>query len=321
MFCIKCGNQIKEGNRFCEKCGAPVKNDVPKKEEITAFEQAPENSGYNPQPAAPAENTGYTPQPEVPAENAGYAYQQPASNMNMGYNPQAQQMNGGNPMPPNYGYAPVRPKKNLELGKKVNEALGEIKSVGKNTYLKVVSVMLAVLTVAVMLMGWTKLSANDLPVDIDADTTFNVFQFTNANGMIKDAINIALDEADEDDVPKEVKKIQTKSTTVSIVMIFGIIAVAASLILLGAYVFLSLINSKHALEVGMLSSIATVATVIIFIIAFSIFHSMLNTGEKELDAIIENYVSFRLTIPVFLTLFAAGGNFTLMLLKRKEIQA
>lgn len=294
MFCIKCGNQIKEGNRFCEKCGAPVKNDVPKKEESTAFEQAPENSGYNPQPA---------------------------SNMNMGYNPQAQQMNGGNPMPPNYGYAPVRPKKNLELGKKVNEALGEIKSVGKNTYLKVVSVMLAVLTVAVMLMGWTKLSANDLPVDIDADTTFNVFQFTNANGMIKDAINIALDEADEDDVPKEVKKIQTKSTTVSIVMIFGIIAVAASLILLGAYVFLSLINSKHALEVGMLSSIATVATVIIFIIAFSIFHSMLNTGEKELDAIIENYVSFRLTIPVFLTLFAAGGNFTLMLLKRKEIQA
>lgn len=302
MFCIKCGNQIKEGNKFCEKCGTPVKNVSNNTERAVSFEQPAES--YNPQPTAPVENTGY-------------AYQQP----DMGYNPQVQPMNGGNQMPPNYGYAPVRQKKNLDIGKKAKEALDEIKGVGKNTYLKVISVMLAVLTVAVMFMGWTKFSIDDIPVDVDVDTTFNVFQFTNANGMIKDAINAVEDMADEDDLPKEVSKIKTKSTITSVVMIFGIIAVIVSLLLLGAYVFLSLINSKHALEVGMLSSIAAAATVIIFIIAFIIFHSMLNTGNNQVDEIIKNGVSFRLTVPVFLTLFAAGGNFTLMLLKRKEIQA
>lgn len=30
MFCVKCGTKLEEGDRFCAKCGAPVKEPVPR---------------------------------------------------------------------------------------------------------------------------------------------------------------------------------------------------------------------------------------------------------------------------------------------------
>ena len=99
------------------------------------------------------------------------------------------------------------------------------------------------------------------------------------------------------------------------------IAVCASLLLLGAYIFLSLINSKNATFVGMISSLTTVAAVFLFILAFCVFHSLVSIGPKQVVMLIDEFVTFRLTVPVFLTLFAAAGNFVLMLFKRSEIQA
>ena len=74
--------------------------------------------------------------------------------------------------------------------------------------------LLVFVTVAAMMMGWAKVSMGDevedqIPIDVDVSTTFNVFQFKHINGIIKDAISEALDEVDDDDdLPKEVKEIK-----------------------------------------------------------------------------------------------------------------
>ena len=34
MFCIKCGQKFSEGSRFCEKCGAPIGEEFPKREAV-----------------------------------------------------------------------------------------------------------------------------------------------------------------------------------------------------------------------------------------------------------------------------------------------
>ena len=227
---------------------------------------------------------------------------------------------------PGYGYAPVPPKKTSGIAEMVTSVIGEVKGYSKQAYMKVISVMLAVLTIATMLMGWTKITNDeDIPmVDLDVGTTFNVFQFTRINAMLEDAIDEAEDMAGafgEDGMPKEVKKANTKVTITQIIMIFGMIAIYASLLLLAAYIFLSLINSKSATFVGMISSLTTVAAVLFFIIAFCVFHSLLSIGPKQMDVMIDKFVTFRLTVPVFLTLFAAAGNFVLMMFKRSDIQA
>lgn len=43
MFCEKCGNQITDGEKFCQKCGAPVPGQAPAPEQVQqAAQQAPE---------------------------------------------------------------------------------------------------------------------------------------------------------------------------------------------------------------------------------------------------------------------------------------
>ena len=45
MFCEKCGNQITDGEKFCQKCGAPVPGQAPAPEQVQqAAQQAPEQA-------------------------------------------------------------------------------------------------------------------------------------------------------------------------------------------------------------------------------------------------------------------------------------
>lgn len=309
MFCSKCGMENKEGSKFCEACGAQLE-EVAAKPEAQAY--TPEYEAEPQQPQAPI----YTPeyeaaheQPQAPIYTQGYgaAHEQPQAPM----------------YAPGYGQPP-KPNIISDIKESATSIVAEVKGVTKQTYMKVISVMLAVLTIATMLMGWTKIASDDIPVDIDVSTTFNVFQFTNVNGMIGDALELAEDMSGMsgvDEMSKEFDKIDTRSTITSIIMVFAMIAIGISLILLFAYIFLSLINSKNAIFVGRLSCVATVLSVILFIIAFMVFHSILSVGNNQMDKMVDKFVTLRLTVPVFLTLFAAVGNFVLMLLKKDEIKA
>lgn len=63
MFCEKCGNQLPEGSKFCDKCGTPIAAPI----------QQPEQQPVQPQPAAPVEE-------EAPTESLyQYNFKQEAS--------------------------------------------------------------------------------------------------------------------------------------------------------------------------------------------------------------------------------------------------
>ena len=65
MFCEKCGNQIADGEKFCQQCGAPVPGQAPAPEQVQqAAQQAPEQAQqYAP---APEQAQQYAPAPKAP---------------------------------------------------------------------------------------------------------------------------------------------------------------------------------------------------------------------------------------------------------------
>ena len=60
MFCTKCGQEVPEGNRFCEHCGAPMtsEEEVPVIVEAPAAEEVPVAPEVTEAPAAPVEDPG-----------------------------------------------------------------------------------------------------------------------------------------------------------------------------------------------------------------------------------------------------------------------
>ncbi len=62
MFCNQCGNQLKEGAKFCHQCGAPTPAPIPQ----------PQAPAYP--PVHPGFSPGYPPQPPVMPGWAAYAY-------------------------------------------------------------------------------------------------------------------------------------------------------------------------------------------------------------------------------------------------------
>ena len=64
MFCEKCGNQITDGEKFCQQCGAPVPGQAPAPQQVQqAAQQAPEQVQQAAQ-QAPEQAQQYAPAPE-----------------------------------------------------------------------------------------------------------------------------------------------------------------------------------------------------------------------------------------------------------------
>ncbi|MBO4365969.1 MAG: YARHG domain-containing protein [Eggerthellaceae bacterium] len=110
MYCVKCGNLVEDGCRFCTKCGAPMNVDDQAPSAAGAATQAMPNAQGVQQPGVPAQPIPGSSQdatevmPSVPgAQAAGYT--QPAS----GYVPGYPAAGGNTPQQPTVGYAPAQP--------------------------------------------------------------------------------------------------------------------------------------------------------------------------------------------------------------------
>lgn len=327
MICSNCGKENLEGSKFCEGCGTLLQAvQQPAEQPVQNIEQQVPSQGYaQPNPYAQPQPLNNQPYAQQPANNQQYA-QQPANNQ-----PYAQQpLNNqpyAQPQNPPYTYQQQQFKKapSIDVGAVFKSLTDDVKAVSKKTLCKAISMLLVFVTVAAMMMGWAKVSMGDeaedqIPIDVDVSTTFNVFQFKHINGIIKDAISEALDEVDDDDdLPKEVKEIKLKTTVTAIILFVDMIVIALALLAMAAYIFLSVTNSKNALLVGWLSSILCVGAVLLYIVSFLVFSSILSM--KIMVFKIEDYVALRMTMGMFITLAAAVGNFVLMFLKKDELKA
>jgi uncharacterized Zn finger protein (UPF0148 family) len=70
MKCLNCGNEIKEGQKFCINCGTPVPQpeDTPAQDTAAQAEQPIEEAPQSEEQAAPAEETSQSEEPAAKAD-------------------------------------------------------------------------------------------------------------------------------------------------------------------------------------------------------------------------------------------------------------
>ena len=341
MICQNCGKENLEGSKFCEGCGTPLQA-APQPVEVPV--QEPQTQAYEPAVESQQPQNPYAQQPQQVPQGQPYGVpygaQQPMNNQPYGVpygqtQPQNTQYGQpqnpqyGQPQNPQYGYTQPQPQPkkapSIDINKIIKTFTEEVKGISKNALFKAISVLLVFVTVATMMMGWAKISMGDeaedqVPVDVKVSTTLNVFQFKHVNSMIKDVISEAIDEVgDADDLPKEVKEIRLKTNITALILLVDMLVIALAILALAAYIFLSVTNNKSALYVGWASSILSVGAVIIYMVAFFVFNSILSTKISIIR--LEDFVSLRLTLGMFLTLLSAAGNFALMFFKKDELKA
>ena len=100
MFCKKCGNQLKPGATFCNKCGAPIENST--QSQVNNYQPNIQQNPY--------QNTQGYQQPNM--------YQNQQQNMNQNFQANVQQNNYN----PNYNYANANTNTATNKGQIVTEA-------------------------------------------------------------------------------------------------------------------------------------------------------------------------------------------------------
>lgn len=314
MNCPNCGKENLEGSRFCEGCGTPMTYD----QTVAVTDQSQQqsqNQEYNSGQQAQQQTVGqqYQPQQMNNQPYGGYQQvQQQGTQQPYGQPYGQQQPYGAYQQPQNlqydqnlaqpYNQKPPKSPKSFDLGKEATALFADVKSLDKKIFAKVISVMLAVLTIITMMMGWakTEIEYND---DLEYKETYNIVQFKRTIGMQNGRLQEILD--DFDDVPNKEKKEAAKIFVANLMLMVNVVVAFLAIIVLAAYIFLMVSGAKGGSLVGMLASILSIVSAIIFIVA------MIVIGEKDLH----------MTLGLFLSIIAAVGNLVFMFLKKDEMKA
>lgn len=281
MYCPQCGKENLEGSKFCDGCGAPM--------------------GTAPQPTA-------EPVPQQAAEPVSQnvvqgvqnqAAQQQYGQQNGTYQQQYEQQPYAQ-MP--YQAYDSKPPKQFDLKKQTGEIISGLKAIDGKVLKKVISVMLALLTIMTMMMGWAK-TEHEYGDDNEYKETYNITQFKRIVGMKNKQTHEYLDEADNPTRKEEKRGVKLFVT--NLLMIVDMLVAFLALLTLAAYIFAMCSGVKGANLVGMLGNILSVLAAVIF------FAAMFVIDEKDLD----------MTLGLFMAFATALGNLIFMFVKKDELKA